>query len=167
MSRKTKRTRRRIVLSVNDIVYRWTLIPATALQPRGERTTMERRRYERMAENLSVALLDERSMARGCRGRDVSKGGMLLQFEHPGGAPRYPAGTSVQVRSSLKDGDRSRAVLTVSTVRPVEDTGIGVEFRKPQTELVQLVEPYQLGQSASRRARRNRCAQPAAPQRLH
>jgi len=104
---------------------------------------MERRRYERIAVNLNVALLDERSMPRGCRVRDVSQGGMLLQFEHPGGAS-YAAGNAVQVRVSVKERDERRVLLLPATITRVEENGMGVVFTRPQAELMQLLEPYQL-----------------------
>ena len=104
---------------------------------------MERRRYERIAVNLNVALLDERAMPRGCRVRDVSQGGMLLQFEHPGGAS-YTAGNAVRVRISVKDHDERRVLLLPATIRRAEENGMGVEFTKPQAELMQLLDPYQL-----------------------
>jgi len=104
---------------------------------------MERRRYERIAVNLNVALLDERAMPRGCRVRDVSQGGMLLQFEHPGGAS-YTAGNGVRVRISVKEHDERRVLLLPAAIRRVEENGMGVEFSKPQAELMQLLEPYQL-----------------------
>jgi cell division septation protein DedD len=104
---------------------------------------MERRRYERIAVNLNVALLDERAMPRGCRVRDVSQGGMLLQFEHPGGAS-YTAGNAVRVRISVKEHDERRVLLLPATIRRAEENGMGVEFIKPQAELMQLLEPYQL-----------------------
>jgi len=104
---------------------------------------MERRRYERIAVNLNVALLDERAMPRGCRVRDVSQGGMLLQFEHPGGAS-YTAGNAVRVRISIKEHEERRVLLLPATIKRVEENGMGVEFLKPQAELMQLLEPYQL-----------------------
>jgi cell division septation protein DedD len=104
---------------------------------------MERRRYERIAVNLNVALLDERAMPRGCRVRDVSQGGMLLQFEHPGGAS-YAAGNAVQVRISVKEHDERRVLLLPATITRVEENGMGVVFTRPQAELMQLLEPYQL-----------------------
>lgn len=104
---------------------------------------MERRRYERIAVNLNVALLDERAMPRGCRVRDVSQGGMLLQFEHPGGAS-YTAGNAVRVRISVKEHDERRVLLLPATIRRAEENGMGVEFTRPQAELMQLLEPYRL-----------------------
>jgi PilZ domain/SPOR domain len=105
---------------------------------------MERRHHDRFAVNLNVALLDDRAMPRGCRVRDVSQGGMLLQFEHPDGGNRYEPGQTVRVRASLKDGEERRVLVLPAAVRRVEEKAIGVEFAKPAAELMQLLEPYQL-----------------------
>ncbi len=105
---------------------------------------MERRRYQRIAVNLNVALLDDRAMPRGCRVRDVSQNGMLLQFEHPVSSGTFETGNSVKVRVSLREGEDRTVLLLPATVRRVEDKGLGVEFDKPAAELMQLVEPYQL-----------------------
>lgn len=105
---------------------------------------MERRRYPRIAVNLNVALLDEQAMPRGCRVRDVSQGGMLLQFEQQAIDISYTASQPVNVRASIKDGDQRRVLLLPATVSRVEEKGIGVEFVKPEAEMMQLLESYQL-----------------------
>jgi cell division septation protein DedD len=105
---------------------------------------MERRRYPRIAVNLNVALLDNRAMPRGCRVRDVSQSGMLLQFEHPVSSGTFETGNAVKVRVSLREGEDRTVLLLPATVRRAEDKGLGVEFDKPAAELMQLVEPYQL-----------------------
>ena len=105
---------------------------------------MERRRFQRIAVNLNVALLDDRAMPRGCRVRDVSHNGMLLQFENPVSSGTFETGNAVKVRVSLKEGEDRTVLLLPATVRRVEDKGLGVEFHKPAAELMQLVEPYQL-----------------------
>jgi cell division septation protein DedD len=105
---------------------------------------MERRLYERIAVNLNVALLDDRAMPRGCRVRDISQGGMLLQFEHPSGTNPYNDGDSVKVRVSLKEGNDRTVLLLPATVRHSHEKGLGVAFVKPAAELMQLLEPYQL-----------------------
>lgn len=105
---------------------------------------MERRRFARIAVNLNVALLDDGAMPRGCRVRDVSRGGMLLQFEHPGSDIPYEPGQTVKVRASLKDGEQRRILMLPATVRRVEEKGLGIEFVQPQAEMMQLLEPYEL-----------------------
>jgi len=105
---------------------------------------MEQRRYARIAVNLNVALIDDRTMPRGCRVRDVSQGGMLLQFEPVTSGEPYEPGQAVKVRASVKDGEQRRVLLLPATIRRVEDKAVGVEFLKPEAELMQLLEPYQL-----------------------
>ena len=105
---------------------------------------MERRRFARIAVNLNVTLLDDTALPRGCRVRDVSQGGMLLQFEHSDGDTPYEPEQTVKVRASLKDGEQRRVLLMPATIRRVLEKGIGVEFQQPQAELMQLLEPYEL-----------------------
>lgn len=105
---------------------------------------MERRRYARIAVNLNVALLDERAMPRGCRVRDVSQGGMLLQFEHAVGDGTFEIDDTVKVRVSLKEGNDRTVLLLPATIKRMEEKGLSVAFLKPAAELMQLVEPYEL-----------------------
>jgi cell division septation protein DedD len=120
---------------------------------------MERRHYERVAVNLNVALVDERSMPRGCRVRDVSQGGMLLQFEHQAGSAGLEPGEPVTVRLSLREAAERRVLLLPATVQQIEENGIRIAFNEPQTELMQLMEPYRLDRApASSTAAENRRA---------
>jgi hypothetical protein len=110
----------------------------------GDAITMERRRFERVAVNFNVALLDERAMPRGCRVRDVSAGGMLLQFHHAANGASYTPGGAVQIRLSVKQGERRHTLLLPAAVRRVEENGLGVEFTETREPLMELLEPYQL-----------------------
>jgi cell division septation protein DedD len=123
---------------------------------------MERRHYERVAVNLNVALVDERSMPRGCRVRDVSQGGMLLQFEHLTGNAGLAPGDSVTVRMSLREAAERRVLLLPATVQQIEENGIRIEFDEPQTELMRLVEPYRLDRDSGFRTEAESPGEPAA-----
>ncbi len=105
---------------------------------------MERRNHARIAVNLNAALLDDQAMSMGCRVRDVSTGGMLLQHEHGDKATTFHAGDTVEVRLSLTQADERKVIPLSMTVRHVEENGIGVEFLQPQSQLMKLVEPYRL-----------------------
>ncbi len=105
---------------------------------------MERRNHARIAVNLNAALLDDQAMSMGCRVRDVSTGGMLLQNEHCDKATTFHEGDTVEVRLSLTQADERKVIPLSMTVRHVEENGIGVEFLQPQSQLMKLVEPYRL-----------------------
>ncbi|GMQ83830.1 MAG: hypothetical protein BMS9Abin06_0573 [Gammaproteobacteria bacterium] len=105
---------------------------------------MERRNHARIAVNLNAALLDDQAMSTGCRVRDVSTGGMLLQHEHCDKATTFHEGDTVEVRLSLTQADERKVIPLSMTVRHVEENGIGVEFHQPQSQLMELVEPYRL-----------------------
>jgi len=105
---------------------------------------MERRNHARVAVNLKAALLDDQAMPVGCRVRDVSKGGMLLQHEHCDKATTFHEGDTVEVRLSIRQADERKLIPLTMTVRRVEENGIGVEFLQPQSQLMPLVEPYRL-----------------------
>ncbi|WP_455233878.1 PilZ domain-containing protein [Thiogranum longum] len=106
---------------------------------------MERRRYERSSVNLKVALVDDQKMPLGCRVRDVSQGGMLLQYEHYASSPTLNPGDTLKIRVSLRQGDERKVLMMPATVvRRVEDHGVGVAFGSPQEQLMELVEPYLL-----------------------
>jgi cell division septation protein DedD len=105
---------------------------------------MERRNHARVAVNLKAALLDDQAMPVGCRVRDVSKGGMLLQHEHYDKATTFHEGDTVEVRLSIRQADERKLIPLTMTVRRVEENGIGVEFLEPQSQLMTLVEPYRL-----------------------
>jgi cell division septation protein DedD len=105
---------------------------------------MERRNHARVALNLKAALLVDQAMPMGCRIRDVSSGGMLLQYEHYDKSTTFHEGDTVEVRVSLKQGDERKVIPLSMTVRRVEENGIGTEFLQPQSQLMMLVEPYRL-----------------------
>ncbi|GMQ89018.1 MAG: hypothetical protein BMS9Abin09_0463 [Gammaproteobacteria bacterium] len=105
---------------------------------------MERRNHARIAVNLKAALLDDQAMPMACRVRDVSKGGMLLQHERHDNATTFHQGDTVKVRLSLRQADESKVLPLSTTVTHVEENSIGVEFLQPQSQLMNLVEPYRL-----------------------
>lgn len=111
---------------------------------------MERRNHARVAVNITAALLDEQAMPMGCRVRDVSKGGMLLQHEPHNKTAIFHEGDTVKVRLSLKQEDERKVIPLSTTVKRVQDNGIGVEFVQPQSQLMELVEPYRLDKEETR-----------------
>jgi hypothetical protein len=105
---------------------------------------MERRRDERLSVGLKAALLDDKTLPRGCRVRDFSQRGMLLQYDYDGNDATFSDGDTVTVRLSLRQDHERKVVTLPSTVRRVEDNGIGVEFHQPEAQLLELLEPYRL-----------------------
>jgi len=110
---------------------------------------MERRNHARIAVNIKAALLDDQAMPMACRVRDVSKGGMLLQHEHHDNATTFHQGDTVKVRLSLRQADESKVLPLSTTVTHVEENSIGVEFLQPQSQLMNMVEPYRLDKEAA------------------
>jgi cell division septation protein DedD len=94
--------------------------------------------------------------------RDVSQGGMLLQFEHLTGSAGLAPGDSVTVRMSLREGAERRVLLLPATVQQIKENGIRIEFDEAQTELMRLVEPYRLDREPSSRTEAENPHQPAA-----
>ena len=112
----------------------------------GAAEIMERRRDERTSVSLKAALLTEETLPKGCRVRDFSPRGMLLQYEYDGNAATFEDGDSVTVRLSLRQQDERKVVMLPATVRRVEQNGIGVEFLQPQAQLPELLEAFRLDQ---------------------
>jgi cell division septation protein DedD len=105
---------------------------------------MERRRDERISVSLKAALLNDRTLPRGCRVRDFSQRGMLLQYDYDGNDTILSDGDTVTVRLSLRQADERKVVTLPATVRRVEQNGIGVEFQQPEARLLDLLEPWRL-----------------------
>ncbi len=105
---------------------------------------MERRRDERISVGLKAALLDDQAMPRGCRVRDFSPRGMLLQYDYDGNTASFDDGDPIAVRLSLRQADEREIVTLPSTVRRVDQNGIGVEFIRAEPRLLELLEPYRL-----------------------
>ena len=77
-------------------------------EPRDAEQTMERRRDKRISVSLKAALLNDKTLPRGCRVRDFSPRGMLLQYEYDGNAASFDDGDTVTVRLSLRQADEQQ-----------------------------------------------------------
>lgn len=113
---------------------------------------MERRRDERISVSLKAALLNDRTLPRGCRVRDFSQRGMLLQYDYDGNDTILNEGDTVTVRLSLRQADERKVVTLPATVRRVEQNGIGVEFQQPEARLMDLLEPWRLDRPRAQEA---------------
>jgi cell division septation protein DedD len=116
---------------------------------------MERRYHSRVAVNLKAALVADQAMPLGCRVRDVSSGGMLLQYERYDKAITFHKGDTVEVRVSLKQRDERKVIPFTMTVRRVEENGISAEFLQPQSQLMRLIEPDRLDKEETREVAAN------------
>jgi len=116
---------------------------------------MERRYHSRVAVNLKAALVADQAMPLGCRVRDVSSGGMLLQYERYDKAITFHKGDTVEVRVSLKQSDERKVIPFTMTVRRVEENGISAEFLQPQSQLMRLIEPDRLDKEETREVAAN------------
>ena len=116
---------------------------------------MERRYHSRVAVNLKAALVADKAMPLGCRVRDVSSGGMLLQYERYDKAITFHKGDTVEVRVSLKQSDERKVIPFTMTVRRVEENGISAEFLQPQSQLMRLIEPDRLDKEETREVAAN------------
>ena len=116
---------------------------------------MERRDHLRVAVNLKAALVAGQAMPLGCRVKDVSSGGMLLQYERYDKATTFRKGDTVEVQVSLKQNDERKIIPFPMTVRRVEENGIGAAFLQPQSQLMRLVEPYRLDKEEPREVAAN------------
>lgn len=105
---------------------------------------MECRNYARVAVNLKAALISDQAIPIDCRVRDVSTGGMLLQYQCHDKTTTFHEGDTVKVRIAFRQGDERNVIPLPMTVRHVEENGIGAEFLQPQSELMQQVNPYRL-----------------------
>jgi len=121
-------------------------------QPSGGQQIMERRRDERISVSLKAALLSDRTLPRGCRVRDFSQRGMLLQYDYGGNDTTFNDGDTVTVRLSLRQADERKVVTLAATVRRVEQNGIGVEFQQREARLLELLEPWRLDRPRLREA---------------
>jgi hypothetical protein len=77
---------------------------------------------------------------------------MLLQYEYDGNAATFTDGDPVTVRLSLRQDGERKVVTLPSTVRRVDQNGIGVEFQRRETELLELLKPCRLDTAGARDA---------------
>jgi cell division septation protein DedD len=105
---------------------------------------MERRKHNRVAVNLNAALVSDRVLPIGCRVRNVSVDGMMLEYYSDGTTTSLNHNDSVEVRVSLKQNTERKVIHLPMTVRRSEEDGIAAEFPESQPQLMSLVEPYRL-----------------------
>lgn len=109
----------------------------------GREMAGERRRHPRVSVNLNAVLINKGGMPRGCRVRNLSEEGMLLERGTGGDMGSLHEGDTVEVHISLRRGsDKRRSVPVSAVVRRVDERSIGVEFLDNNEELAPVIDFY-------------------------
>ena len=101
---------------------------------------MERVRHARIPVHLNAVLIGEKTVPKGCKVRNVSNQGMLLQCDADGRILTFRDGDHVDIHLLFQRPDGTKYLTISAIVRHVAANGIGVEFRQPDTEVVNLLE---------------------------
>ena len=88
-------------------------------------------------------------MPKGCKVRNVSNHGLLLQSDADGRIQTFRDGDHVDIHLLFHRPDGTKYQTIAATVRHVDANGIGVEFCQPDVELVKLIESYRIDETQS------------------
>jgi hypothetical protein len=110
---------------------------------------MEQARNARIPVHLNAVLIGEKTVPKGCKVRNVSNQGLLLQCDADGRILTFRDGDHVDIHLLFQQPDGTKYQTITATVRHVDANGIGVEFREPDTELVKLIESYRIDETNS------------------
>lgn len=108
---------------------------------------MERRRHARTPVNINAMLIGQKTVPKGCRVRNVSQQGMLLQCEPDGRLLTFSKGDKVEIHLSVEYAGEKKAFTIPSSVRHVNEAYIYVEFQHPDLKLVELIESYRISEA--------------------
>ena len=108
---------------------------------------MDRRRHARTPANINAMLIGEKTVPKGCRVRNVSQQGMLLQCEPDGRLLTFSKGDTVEIHLSIEHAGEQQTLTIPSNVRHVNESHIYVEFHRPDPKLVELIESYRVSES--------------------
>lgn len=103
---------------------------------------MERRRQARTKVDINALLIGEKTVPKGCRVTNVSQNGMQLQCDDDGRLLTFKDGDSVDVYLSIQHEGRRKKLTIPSWVRHVATNSVDVEFHKPDSALIDLIESY-------------------------
>lgn len=103
---------------------------------------MDRRRQARTKVDVNALLIGEKTVPKGCRVVNVSQNGMQLQCDDDGRLLTFKEGDSVEVYLSIQHEGRLKKLTIPSWVRHVATNSVDVEFHKPDSALVDLIESY-------------------------
>ncbi|MGB7931254.1 MAG: PilZ domain-containing protein [Gammaproteobacteria bacterium] len=110
---------------------------------------MEQVRHARIPVHLNAVLIGEKTVPKGCKVRNVSNQGLLLQCDADGRIQTFREGDHVDIHLLFQRPDGTKYLTISATVRHVDANGIGVEFSQPDMELVRLIESYRIDETQS------------------
>jgi hypothetical protein len=110
---------------------------------------MEQVRHARIPVHLNAVLIGEKTVPKGCKVRNVSNHGLLLQCDADGRIQTFRDGDPVDIHLLFHRPDGTKYQTITATVRHVDAHGIGVEFCQPDAELVKLIESYRIDETQS------------------
>ena len=108
---------------------------------------MERRRHARTPVNINAMLIGQTTVPKGCRVRNVSQQGMLLQCEPDGRLLTFSKGDKVEIHLTVQYAGEKKSLTIPSSVRHVNEAYIYVEFQHPDLKLVELIESYRVSEA--------------------
>lgn len=113
---------------------------------------MEQVRHARIPVNLNAVLIGEKTVPKGCKVRNVSNQGLLLQCDADGRIQTFRDGDHVDIHLLFQRPDGTKYRTISATVRHVDANGIGVEFSQPDMELIRLIESYRVDDTQNLKA---------------
>ena len=108
---------------------------------------MDRRRHARTPVDINAMLIGQKTVPKGCRVRNVSQQGMLLQCEPDGRLLTFSKGDNVEVHLTVEYAGEKKSLTIPSSVRHVNEAYIYVEFQHPDLKLVELIESYRISEA--------------------
>jgi hypothetical protein len=110
---------------------------------------MEQVRHARTPVLLNAVLIGEKKAPKGCKVRNVSNHGLLLQCDADGRIQTFGDGEHVDIHLLFHRPDGTKYQTITASVRHLDANGIGVEFCQPNAELVKLIESYRVDETQS------------------
>jgi hypothetical protein len=101
--------------------------------------SMERNRQTRIPVHLNAVLIGKHTVPKGCRVRNVSEQGMMLNCEPDGRILTFRYDDRVDIHLLFQDTEGCRYLTKTANVRHVNENSIGVEFQHPDSGLVELL----------------------------
>jgi hypothetical protein len=110
---------------------------------------MEQVRHARIPVHLNAVLIGEKTVPKGCKVRNVSNQGLLLQCDADGRIQTFRDGDHVDIHLLFQRPDGTKYLTISASVRHVDANGIGVQFSQPDMELIRLIESYRIDENQS------------------
>ena len=110
---------------------------------------MEQVRHARIPVNLNAVLIGEKTVPKGCKVRNVSNQGLLLQCDADGRIQTFSEGDHVDIHLLFQRPDGTKYLTLSATIRHVDEDCIGVEFCQPDLELIRLIESNRTDETQS------------------